>query len=664
MVCGLGVLLSIDVLAFGLRRPPLVALPLLVTLSVPVSILQRRARAAGLRRHRAAVPAAARHRARRPAADAGVAPTRTHRRAGAGRRSGRSRIVAVVVALAGRAVHPGRRPARPDPATARAGAGRRAATSSPRSTRSSGCGATSSSRRTPRWCTPRPTRGRRRTSAPPCSTSSPTTSGGPRRATCPSDNRADGVFPNPPGLAAGVGGTDGQLDARSSRPNFGTTWLPLPYPIRELDDRGHLALRRAHPRRRLRRRRAAAGAELRGHVVHARDVTAQLLDSRDAAARAGCATPMTAVPDDLPDVIATRARGGDRGRRAPTSHKAVALQDWFRSDGGFRYSLEQRSGSGHGPARRLRHQRPGRLLRAVRRGDGRDGTRARTSPRGWSSASCDGDAAARRPDPLHQRRPARVAGDVLRRRRAGCASSRPRAQRAGATPAWTRQDRQRRRHRRPAPSASRRAEPSAPTPDDAAADDAGRRRPAACRSRGGRWPRCWCCWCSWPGARRSCAASSAGAGSCAADPVHLAEGRLGRAARDRPRPRAGLARAALTARAGPQRRRPGARRRGRRTSRRWRAAGAGGAGPLRPVADGAVGTVDPELRSRTVETVESWRRAMVGSVRPGARLARPGVAGVAGARRAAGGRSEAGGVRTGLSSPGGDGAPSAAPCAA
>ena len=39
MVCGLGVLFSIDVLAFGLRRPPLVALPLLVTLSVPVSIL-------------------------------------------------------------------------------------------------------------------------------------------------------------------------------------------------------------------------------------------------------------------------------------------------------------------------------------------------------------------------------------------------------------------------------------------------------------------------------------------------------------------------------------------------------------------------------------------------------------------------------------------------
>ena len=39
MVCGLAVLLSIDVLAMGVRKPPLVALPLLVTLSIPVSIL-------------------------------------------------------------------------------------------------------------------------------------------------------------------------------------------------------------------------------------------------------------------------------------------------------------------------------------------------------------------------------------------------------------------------------------------------------------------------------------------------------------------------------------------------------------------------------------------------------------------------------------------------
>ena len=82
-------------------------------------------------------------------------------------------------------------------------------------------------------------------------------------------NRADGVFPNPPGLAPGVGGTE-DTGASSSRPNFSSTWLPLPYPIRELDIDGHLALRRADPRRRLRRRRAAAELEYERHVVHAR----------------------------------------------------------------------------------------------------------------------------------------------------------------------------------------------------------------------------------------------------------------------------------------------------------------------------------------------------------------------------------------------------------
>ena len=48
--------------------------------------------------------------------------------------------------------------------------------------------------------------------------------------------------------------------------------------------------------------------------------------------------------------------------------------------------------------------------------------------------------------------------------------------------------------------------------------------------------------------------------------------------------------------------------------------------------DSGVGTLDPELRSRTVDTVESWRRAMAGSVRAGTRLAWPDLADVAGAQ--------------------------------
>ena len=54
---------------------------------------------------------------------------------------------------------------------------------------------------------------------------------------------------------------------------------------------------------------------------------------------------MTSVPDVLPDVIRTRARQVTRGAET-NFEKAVALQDWFRTSGGFRYSLKQRSGSG------------------------------------------------------------------------------------------------------------------------------------------------------------------------------------------------------------------------------------------------------------------------------------------------------------------------------
>ena len=46
----------------------------------------------------------------------------------------------------------------------------------------------------------------------------------------------------------------------SSRPNFSSTWLPLPYPVRKVDIDGHLALRRTDPRRGLRRRWAAAAS--------------------------------------------------------------------------------------------------------------------------------------------------------------------------------------------------------------------------------------------------------------------------------------------------------------------------------------------------------------------------------------------------------------------
>jgi transglutaminase-like putative cysteine protease len=158
----------------------------------------------------------------------------------------------------------------------------------------------------------------------------------------PGENRADGVFPNPPGLAPRVGGTEDKWSFDLA-PGFTTTWLPLPYPIRELDVPGNWRF----DSRTLDVAYAGGGAvdELSYQATSFTPaLTAELLEST-VGAPATVRRPMTRVPDELPEVITTRARQVTRGAESNFA-KAVALQDWFRYRGGFRYSLEQRSGSG------------------------------------------------------------------------------------------------------------------------------------------------------------------------------------------------------------------------------------------------------------------------------------------------------------------------------
>ena len=71
------------------------------------------------------------------------------------------------------------------------------------------------------------------------------------------------------------------------------------------------------------------------------------------------------------------SRSRSPGRRRRRYEKAVALQDWFREDGGFTYTLDGDRRQRHRRPRRRSSRtsdgRPDRLLRAVRLGDGRDG---------------------------------------------------------------------------------------------------------------------------------------------------------------------------------------------------------------------------------------------------------------------------------------------------
>ena len=165
----------------------------------------------------------------------------------------------------------------------------------------------------------------------------------PSPRSLPNDNRADGVFPNPPGLAPGVGGTEDDWSFEFA-PNFSSLWLPLPYPIRDLDIDGSWR----YDARTL-DVAFVGGGQPQGLEYSATaftpSVTAKLLEAAERRAPRRIQVPMTDVPDVLPDVIRTRARQVTQGAEGNFA-KAVALQDWFRTSGGFRYSLDQRSGSG------------------------------------------------------------------------------------------------------------------------------------------------------------------------------------------------------------------------------------------------------------------------------------------------------------------------------
>ncbi len=363
MVCSLAVLLSIDVLAMGLRRPPLIALPLLVTLSVPVSILS----------DALALPVfvgtvllflrllATEHLDRFGAWGGEVGSSARNTRKSSVLNLGQSS-----------AQHPGRHSGRPALFTlwqVSIGAVLAALIVAPLIPvtdlldRDIGGGGGNAGQGRFQLTAVNPFIRLRRdlvemTNTPLVYAETEARSTSYLRTTVldeftsrdwqpsprnlPGENSADGVFPNPPGLAPGIGGAEDDWSFRLA-PNFGTTWLPLPYPLRELDVAGSWR----YDSRTL--DVAYVGGDSPSELRYSATsftpaITAALLQTA-VGPPAGLRTSMTAVPPDLPEVITTRAREVTRNADSDFD-KAVALQDWFRQGGGFRYSLEQRSGSG------------------------------------------------------------------------------------------------------------------------------------------------------------------------------------------------------------------------------------------------------------------------------------------------------------------------------
>jgi transglutaminase-like putative cysteine protease len=338
MMCGLVVLFAIDVLAFSLRRPPLVALPLLVTLSVPVSILN----------DALALPVfvgtallfmrllATEHTEK-------LAAWRGYRRDAPRPRLTvlwQASVSAVLIALVVAPLVPvtdllkrngeGNGPG--------SGSGYQLTTVNPfirlrrdlvEKTHTPMVYAQTDARDT----------GYLRTTVLDQFRGDEWR---PSARNLPSENSADGPFPTPPGLSAGVGVrlTDWKLQLAAG---FGTTWLPLPYPLQELEVDGNWRFDS----------RTLDVAYVGGSSPSELSYKATALTPTITPRLLQNATPpptplrlsMTDVPEDLPQVVRTRAKEVTEGAKSDYE-KALALQGWFRRDGGFTYSLEQRNGSG------------------------------------------------------------------------------------------------------------------------------------------------------------------------------------------------------------------------------------------------------------------------------------------------------------------------------
>ncbi len=159
----------------------------------------------------------------------------------------------------------------------------------------------------------------------------------------PVTQRADGNLPPAPGLQSTV---RTEQDRASVRVNafFKSRWLPTPYPLTSLDvpgdwrfDRSTMDFISAADSQ------TTAGVSYRLTSLRLSPTARQLANALPAPT--SVFTPGTALPRSLPASVRRLAKVVVSGRTTKFE-QAVALQQWFRVDGGFRYSLERSAGNG------------------------------------------------------------------------------------------------------------------------------------------------------------------------------------------------------------------------------------------------------------------------------------------------------------------------------
>ena len=159
----------------------------------------------------------------------------------------------------------------------------------------------------------------------------------------PVKQRADGEVTRPPGLDTTVSSSEVPADVQVSQ-DFRSRWLPTPYPVVAVDapgdwryDRDTLDFISAADGQ------TTAGLRYRVRGLELRPTAAELV--RATPAPASVYTPNTSVPRDLPASVKRLAQSVTAGKNTKFE-QAVALQNFFRETGGFRYSLARSSGNG------------------------------------------------------------------------------------------------------------------------------------------------------------------------------------------------------------------------------------------------------------------------------------------------------------------------------
>jgi transglutaminase-like putative cysteine protease len=165
----------------------------------------------------------------------------------------------------------------------------------------------------------------------------------PSDRSLPAANDADGDIPAPPGLAPTTPGQEARWTLTLD-PGFQTSWLPTPYPTRRISvAKGdwRYDLRTLDVANVDKTSTAGLHYELTGFTPQYSTLRMQ----QALTAPPGIRDPMTSVPGNRPSVITRIAEEVTAGATSDYD-RMVRLQTWFRNTGGFSYSLEPASGSG------------------------------------------------------------------------------------------------------------------------------------------------------------------------------------------------------------------------------------------------------------------------------------------------------------------------------